>query len=156
MADSTVENSKSTQSLVQWAGAKIAAYKSASGDWRSQATDAYAVVAGDQWDPTDKSDLEADSRPVFVFNRVAGFLRGICGLETASRNQVQLYGREINDSGSSDILNAAVSYVRDGCDADDEESDAFKDMLICGLGWTETLYTTEEDPDGQIVIERID
>lgn len=156
MADSQSEDKQDAPSLVHWANAKINQYKASSGDWREQAVEAYACVAGDQWDPSVRSELEADERPIFTFNRIAGFLRGICGLETASRNTVQLYGREISDSGAADVLNAAISYVRDGCDADDEESDAFKDMLICGLGWTETLYSTENDPDGCIEIERID
>lgn len=149
-ADSTAS------ALVMWAKGKIGEHKSATGDWRTQAMSAFACVAGNQWDESTREELEADSRPVFTFNRVASFIRGICGLETSTRSQVQLFAREKDDSGTTDVLNAAVRYVREGCDADDEESDAFKDMLICGLGWTETLFTTEESAEGNIVIERVD
>lgn len=142
--------------LVVWARQKMNRCLSDTSDWRSDSTDAYGLVAGDQWDETVRNDLEADQRPVFTFNRVAGFVRGICGLETSTRTQAQVFAREVDDSGAADVRNAAIRYVREGCDADDEESDAFKDMLICGLGWTETLFTTEEDPEGTIVIERVD
>lgn len=142
--------------IVNWARARVNESVNGLSDWRSQASDAYACVAGDQWEEEDESALEADGRPVFTFNRVAGFIRGICGLETSTRNQVQFFAREVEDSGVTDVINAAVRWVRDSCDADDEESDAFKDMLTCGLGWTETYFSTEDDPDGMIIIERID
>lgn len=147
---------KNEVDLVTWARGKMAQHSAATGDWRTDALDAYACVAGNQWDEAVRNELENDSRPVFTFNRVAGFIRGICGLETSTRNQVQFYGREVNDSGSADVVNGAVKYVREGCDADDEESDSFKDMLICGLGFTETYFTTEESVEGQIIVERID
>lgn len=157
MADEIESGEDTTASaLVLWAKGKVGEFKSATGDWRSDAMDAFACVAGNQWDESTRESLEADDRPIFTFNRIAGFIRGICGLETSTRNQVQLFARELDDSGATDVLNAAIRYVREGCDADDEESDAFKDMLICGIGWTETLFTTEELEEGNIVIERVD
>lgn len=145
-----------TSEKVTQARAKIGEFMTALSDWRGESADAYACVAGDQWDDTVRSELEAEGRPVFTFNRVAGFIRGICGLETSTRNQVTFYPREVNDSGVGDIINAAVKWVRQECDAEDEESDAFKDMLTCGMGWTETLFTNEADPEGMIVVERVD
>lgn len=156
MADYDEEGSKTASETVLWARERMNRYKSDYGDWRSQSKEAFGLVAGDQWDEVVRNELEADNRPIFTFNRVAGFIRGICGLETATRNSATVYGREISDSGVADVKNAAIKYVRESCDADDEESDAFTDMLICGMGWTETLFTTEEDPEGQIVIERVD
>lgn len=150
------ESSGTATELVLWARKKMATCLAETQDWRSETTEAFGLVAGDQWDETVRNDLEADNRPVFTFNRVAGFIRGICGLETSTRTSATVFAREIDDSGVADVRNAAIRYVRESCDADDEESDAFKDMLICGLGWTETLFTTEEDPEGEIVIERVD
>lgn len=156
MADSTLGPQSTGADKVQWARGKVKQFKSSCSEWTEDAIAAYALVAGDQWPDDAKSKLELENRPAFTFNRVAGFIRGICGLETSTRNQIQLFARETSDSGASDVLNAAVRYVRENCDADDEESDAFKDMLTCGLGWTETLFTTENDIDGEVVVERID
>lgn len=150
------EGSTTANETVLWARERMNRFKADQSDWRTQSKEAFALVAGDQWDETVRNELETDNRPVFTFNRVAGFIRGICGLETATRNSATVYGREISDSGTADVKNAAIKYVRESCDADDEESDAFTDMLICGMGWTETLFTTEEDPEGQLVIERVD
>ena len=155
-SDSKRDGMPGTSDLVEWARSKMQDSLDAMSEWRQQAIDAFGLVAGDQWEETAKNDLENEGRPVFTFNRTAGFIRGICGLEAATRNQVRFYAREIDDSGASDVLNAAVRWVRSGCDAEDEEADAFKDMLICGIGWTETLFTTEMKPEGEIVIERVD
>lgn len=141
---------------VSWARKRMDEYIAAQADWREDATEAFGLVAGDQWDESVRNELEEQGRPVFTFNRVAGFIRGICGLESQTRNQVRFYPREMQDSGLADVMNAAVAWVRSECDAEDEESDAFKDMLTCGVGWTETLFTTEEDPEGKIIIERVD
>lgn len=153
--DKTMED-EGLSDIVLWARGKLKEHLDATGDWRQQAIDAYGCVAGDQWDQTDRNDMENDGRPVFTFNRVAGFIRGISGLESSTRNQVRFYAREIDDSGTTDVINAAVKWVRESCDAEDEEADSFKDMLVCGLGWTETLFSTEESPEGRIVIERVD
>lgn len=150
------EGDESTNDLVLNARARMSDFLSVYGDWRRDAIESFGLVAGDQWDDTVKQELEAAGRPVFTFNRVAGFIRGICGLETSTRNEARFYPREVNDSGYADVINAAVKWVRQECDAEDEESDAFKDMLTSGMGWTETFYTNEEDPEGSIIIERVD
>lgn len=150
------EGDETTSEMVQIARSRIGDFMSAYGDWRRDAIESFGLVAGDQWDDSVRQELEAAGRPVFTFNRVAGFIRGICGLETSTRNEARFYPREISDSGLADVMNAAVKWVRSECDAEDEESDAFKDMLTAGIGWTETLFTNEEDPEGKIIIERVD
>ena len=36
------------------------------------------------------------------------------------------------------MLSQAADYVNDECDGDQEDSEAFYDCLICGVGWTYT------------------
>lgn len=59
-------------------------------------------------------------------------------------------------SAVDEILTKGADWIRDQCDADQEESDAFRDALICGVGWTETRMDYEEEPEGKILIERVD
>ena len=51
---------------------------------------------------------------------------------------------------------ADTALLRDQCNAEDEESDSFVDMLTCGVGCTETLVEYDENPDGEITIGRVD
>jgi hypothetical protein len=61
-----------------------------------------------------------------------------------------------DDTGPAETITAAAAYLRDQCDAEDEESDAFQDTVICGMGWVETRVSHDENPDGELVEDRID
>lgn len=125
-------------------------------DWREEAKECYDMVAGRQWSEEDKQALEAQERVPVVFNRIAAFIRGVCGMEVSNRQAVKYLPREMSDVPGNEILNAAAEWVRDGCNAVDEDSDSFRDMLITGLGCTETRLDYEEDPEGKIFVERRD
>ena len=53
-------------------------------------------------------------------------------------------------------MTAAVKWAKDETNAEDEESEAFLDMLICGEGWTDTTMDYDNNPQGMIRQERID
>lgn len=125
-------------------------------EWRKQAREAYAFFAGDQWSDEDKAILEENSRPPVVFNRVARTINLISGLEVQNRQEVRYIPRENQDTGFNDALTAASKWVRDLCDAEDEETESFQDLLISGMGWTETRMDYEEDLDGEAKVDRVD
>ena len=125
-------------------------------DWMNQATECYRFVAGKQWDDTDVSLLEQSRRPVITFNRIGPIINAICGQQVANRQETRYLPAEPNDIGFSEAFNEAVKWARDRCDAEDEESQAFRDMVITGLGWTFTRMEFDEDPQGMIVEDRRD
>ena len=45
------------------------------------------------------------------------------------------------------MLTSAAEWFRDQCDAEDEESAAFKDAITSGMGWTETRLDRSANPD---------
>lgn len=130
--------------------------KSAQADWREEARENYAMVAGDQWDEQDKADLLAQNRVAIVFNRLGTIVDAVSGNEVNNRQEVRYIPREIGDVQANEVLTSAAQWVRDNCDAEDEESDAFVDVLITGMGFTETRMDYEQDEEGKCVIERID
>lgn len=91
-----------------------------------------------------------------VFNRIPRVINAVAGLELQNPQEVCYYPREKGDLAASDILTGASNWVRESCDAEDEESQAFKDMLITGMGFMEARLDYEADPDGMIILERLD
>lgn len=126
------------------------------GDWRTDATDWYDMVANHQWAEDDERILKEQNRPTVSFNRVAPMIKAVCGLEVNNRQGVVYLPRKLGVSEPQEMITNAGKWVRDECHAEDEESEAFRDLLICGEGWTETRMDFDEDPTGKIVKERID
>lgn len=130
--------------------------RDATTEWRDQARDSFDFEAGRQWSQQDLSDMREQNRIAVTFNRVSRAINAVVGNQIQNRQETRYIPREIGDVQVSEIYSAAADWVRDNCDAEDEETDAFTDCLITGMGWTETRLDTEEDPEGQVLIERID
>ena len=125
------------------------------GEWSREATEAFAFVAGEQWDKADIAAMEERQKVPVVFNLTAPTVDAVSGAEIQNRQQVQYYPREVGDTGVSDALTQGAEYINDECNGDQEDSEAFRDALICGVGCT----LTRPEIDGEktcIVKERID
>lgn len=125
-------------------------------NWRREARDAYAFVAGRQWSAEDEAKLREQRRPTVTFNYSEKMIDAVVGAEVSNRHEVRYSPREMSDDGTAELLTQAAHWVRDQCDAEDNDTDAFRDMLICGLGWTVTRMNYDRDPDGLPEIQRGD
>lgn len=126
------------------------------GRWYPKAREWYAVHAGDSWEPEAKMELEAKGKNPVEMNRVDAMVSAISGAEITNRQTVRYAPREIGDVKVNELFTGAVEWSRDTCDAADEESQAFRDTLICGLGPIETRMDYLDDEEGMAKIERCD
>ena len=124
--------------------------------WRDEAKLSYDFVAGHQWSSEDKAQLLDQMRQPVTFNRVAPMVDAVTGAEILNRQEVRYLPREQGDVQVNELITAADEWARELADTEDEESDAFADTVICGLGWSETRMDYEMDPEGRIVDDRID
>ena len=107
-------------------------------DWRDEAEEDFDFVAGNQYSREEKEHLQDSLRPIITFNRVDPIIRSVSGSEISARQEGKYMPREMGDAKANDVLTQAAQWFRDQSEAEDEESDAFLDSSICGIGWTET------------------
>lgn len=135
------------------------------GGWYSEARENYDLTAGRQWEKNAEEAAEELELTTVVLNQIDVAVSAVCGSEMTNRQEVRYFPREMSTVGPdgrrqdavvNEIYTSAAEWVRDETDAADEESEAFRDVLICGLGWIETRMDYEADPDGMASISRVD
>ncbi|EJF97841.1 phage portal protein [Bartonella taylorii] len=148
----TLEHQALFKKLVGWYHDDIAHVE----QWRKNAQEDYDFYNGRQWNAQDLAVLQEQNRPVMTFNRIAPLINAVIGTERNNKRQVQFIPRQEGAAFANQILTGAAEWFRDEADGEYEDSDAFQDAIICGMGWTDTRLDYEEDPQGKPVIARLD
>jgi hypothetical protein len=125
-------------------------------NWRREAREDFDFEAGDQLTEDDKTILKDNNRPIVIFNRIGTTVDSVAGQEVGNRQEVQFLPRTQGAVKVNELLTSAAKWFRQQCDAEDEESDAFRDMVVCGMGWTETGLDYEDNPEGEPTVDRVD
>lgn len=124
--------------------------------WRKEAKTCFAMYANDQWSQDDIAKMVEQQRTPVTFNRAAILIDAVIGYEVNNRQETRFIGRTQGDAKVNEQLTEAARYFRDQCDAEFEESDAFRDMAICGMGWTNDRLSDQYNPDYDLVRDRVD
>jgi len=125
--------------------------------WRDEAKEMFDLRAGNQWTETEIAELNEKRRIPIVMNRVGPYFDSIIGYAANNKKEMRFLPRGNDDLAQASLLNEAVRWADDLCCANDEELDAFDDMITCGMGWTESRMDYKIDPEGQLITaERID
>ncbi|QEE09737.1 phage portal protein [Bartonella kosoyi] len=148
----TLEQQALFKKLVGWYQDDIAHVEK----WRKNAQEDYDFYNGRQWNEQDLAVLNEQNRPVMTFNRIAPLINAVIGAERNNKRQVQFIPRQEGAAFANQILTGAAEWFRDEADGEYEDSDAFQDAVICGMGWTDTRLDYEEDPQGKPIIARLD
>ena len=125
--------------------------------WREEAKEMYDLRAGTQWTETEEAEMKEKRRIPVVMNRIGPYLDSILGYAANNRKEMRFLPRENSDLAQAEMLSETVRWADDLCCANDEVLDAFEDMCVSGMGWTETRMDYKEDPEGKLITaERID
>lgn len=125
-------------------------------EWRKEAKECFDYYACRQWSEEDRATLEQQMRPAITFNRAGILIDAVLGHENNNRNEIRYIPRTQGDAKVDEILTEVAKFFLTECDGEDEQSDAFRDMLISGMGWTNTRLDDETNPEMDLVVERVD
>jgi len=156
MSDNEMEMEDDEASLLLEFRQRYEAARSHASKWREEAREAFDIYAGRQWAEQDRQKLIEQQRVPVTFNRVAILIDAVIGYEVNNRQETRYIPRTQGDAKVNELLTEAARYFRDACDAEFEESDAFRDMCISGMGWTNDRITDERNPDYDLVRDRVD
>lgn len=126
------------------------------GAWRTEARESYDFAASNQWTEDDIAKLSEQERPAVTFDRVGVFIDAVCGMEVNNRQAIKYFPVEQGDIRVNDTITQAVKYYENDCGAEDEDSEAVRDTVICGVGVTETVLSTDNHSDGAPCVIRRD
>ena len=125
--------------------------------WRKQAADDFDFVPGGayddsgQWMKGDIDKLKAQGRPIITMNRIEPLVEGLVGTEVNNRQEVSWQPREVGDKLASEAIMEVGKWARDN-DVEEEETDMFRNALICGMGWTAHNMDYTSDLDGKYTV----
>ena len=119
-------------------------------DWRDDAKIDYDMAAGHQWSSEEIAYLEENLRPAITMNRMGPVIDSVVGHQVSNRQEIKFIGRTQGDAQVNEVLTGAYQWVADQCGEEHEVTDYFRDAAICGMGWSETRISYDEDPDGKI------
>lgn len=144
------DNDELLRKLHEW-GKRIDAHRS---QWSEEARESFDYAVGRPWTDDELAEMRQNFKVPVTFDLVGPLLDAVAGAEIAARQRVQYFPREVNDSAVDEVITQGANWIMDQCGGDQEDSDAFKDLLICGEGWTETR--PEADMETEIIKERVD
>lgn len=127
-------------------------------NWReSEVRENYGLFEGRQWTEEATERQIKNSMPLLTINRTLPVIEAISGFEIQNRLQINYIPRIMDapQMNYNDIMNNVVRYIEQNTKAYAKYSTAFKDMLICGVGATDTVIDYDNNPDGEVIVERV-
>ena len=125
-------------------------------DWRTEARNLYDFIAGRQWSDEDLAKLNEEQRPVVTFNIAGKYMDAITGLQINNRQEIRYFPRTNGAAKVNELMTGAVAWCRDLSNMIDEETDAFYDATLTGLGWMEGYLDKDLEIEGVAAGRRVD
>jgi hypothetical protein len=130
--------------------------------WRIRAKLDYGFVADNakqgQWAEADKQKLADEGRPAIVFNKTNKFIRAVGGIEVNNRQQTIYVPSDPTEPGevkANELATQGGEWMDAKTRASRKKTRCFRDLLICGMGWGESLVSWDDDPRGLYDLDRI-
>ena len=125
--------------------------------WQNEALEDYEFVAGKQWSEEELQRFEKTKRPAITINRIKPLMNILSGYQRLNRYDIDFLPRTSDDQTICEVRKGVTKYILDRSDFDSQESHAFLDAVVGGVGWLEVGYEFDEDAqDGEAYVRRED
>ena len=124
--------------------------------WLEETDTVFRFAAGDQWSYDDYWAMLNSRRAPLSFNKIDPYIDAAVGVAINNAQEIKFFPRGERPDGYSEFLTGIFEYISDKAEFEDEEIEAFRDMLLCGMGWTDTRPDYKDNLDGDILKMRID
>lgn len=120
-------------------------------EWRDDARVAHEYADSDQWLDEDRQELKKDQRPALTVNLLLRLYNVISGNEITNRFEGKFLPRSLGSEATSEEATGIMKALRQTAHAEFEESAAFRDESICGVGCVEY----HENIQGDLQLSRV-
>lgn len=125
-------------------------------EWRREAKEDFDYFAGRSWTEAERRELIERKRIPIEFNRANPLIKAVSGAEIQARTRVEYAPRTQGDVVINEVLTQAGEHFRDKNDAASEETEAFQNRNICGIGVVETRIDDSLEGRPDIYINHCD
>lgn len=123
-------------------------------DSRKKADESEEFRKGNQWTAAHRQELEGKQRACLTINEITSKLDILSGYQRQNRTDIHYLPVEEGDARIADILNALTKNICEQNNFEYEETQVFEDQIASGRGHYNIYIDREENPQGDIVIER--
>jgi hypothetical protein len=92
------------------------------------------MVRGEQWLSGDAERQATREKPALALNSLVKVVNAVANREIMDRIVPRVYGRNKEDNGFAQVLDAASNWQRDVSETEHEETMAFRNCVTSGYG----------------------
>ena len=120
-------------------------------NWRTNSKEARSFYDGDQHSAADRAELDERGQPIVTVNKIFAKINNLKGAQRLVRRRVGAKPRTVQDVKAASSITDLFRYIDYRADYGQEESLAFDDGIVEGIGWLEAYV--KEDELGQLEID---
>jgi len=119
--------------------------------WLEETEKSFRYASGDPWEMADYQAMKHTKRAApLSFNRIDPFLDAVLGAAINNDTEIKFFARNSDNPGFDEFSTGVFEYVRDCGEMQEEEFEAFRNLLLCGMGWTGAAVDYRANLDGEV------
>ena len=115
-------------------------------EWTKEAKNDYKFALGKQWNEDDKTKLEGEGRPAFVYNKIEPLLDLISGYQRENSTRIKVNPEGGEDRMFSEVADRLLKAIDKWTKLNYKMDHQFDDGETCGKGNIEMYITYDDDP----------